>query len=277
MKKLKICFIIASIVQLIFFATESLADTANTNTTQSDKKNVKNTTDTVPPPEAPSCPTPLTLKDGFYIGFAAGYDSYRAVGQVTGDDDQNTFFVDADGDAFSFDSRESANGAVGGAFVGYGKYFSDYHNTYVALEGFGNPSAAITDYELFLNSPAANPTTKDIYYSKFHVKNNFGISFLPGIKLNDAALFYLRFGLSWSKIEVQEVYNDDGTRTKNVKESNVSSGFNYGLGVETTFYENWSVRADFNHTQYDEFDTDLGTVFSPANSQYMLGLIYHFA
>ena len=281
MKKLNILLLAGLIISLVFTTTSSLAET--TTTTNTKKNNNKTTqsaakaTTTKEPISPPSCPEQLILKDGFYIGVAGGYDSYRVVDQVTGNDNKNTFFVDGDGEAFSIDPRESVNGAVGGAFMGYGKYFTDYYNTYIAIEAFGNASAAISDYELFLNSPAVNPISKDIYRSNVHVKNNFGISFLPGIKLNNASLFYLRLGLSWSKLEVREIYNDDGTRTVNSKDSNESNGFNYGLGLEATFYENWSVRGEFNHTQYSEFDTEVGTVFTPSNSQYIVGLIYHFA
>ncbi|HEX2548832.1 MAG TPA: hypothetical protein VHM20_03320, partial [Gammaproteobacteria bacterium] len=96
--------------------------------------------------EAMPCPVELVLRDGLYIGLQAGYDAYRLATDV----DSATVLSPAAGiaDTFSADPRLAANGAVGGLFIGYGKYFPEFYSAYLGLEIFGNWTAASTDYEV---------------------------------------------------------------------------------------------------------------------------------
>ncbi len=214
------------------------------------------------------CPT---LNDGFYVGLAAGYDSYRIA--------QDTFInlseLDPDlalGDSVSREHVLNATGAVGGSFLGYGKYFSQMYNTYLGLEVFGNWSGAQTETKDRFTNTLGSSVTKD----KINVKNNYGISVLPGVKLFNTALLYVRLGYNWSKIEVKETFKNDDGDVASFNETNTPGGFNYGLGIEAGFMDNWSVRAEYTHTDYNDFDTDLGTEITPADNQFMFGVIYHF-
>ena len=54
------------------------------------------------------------------------------------------------------------------------------------------------------------------------------------------------------------------------------NGADLGIGVETLLVGNVSVRAEYNHIFYNAFSTPLSTRISPANNQFVLGLIYHF-
>jgi opacity protein-like surface antigen len=54
------------------------------------------------------------------------------------------------------------------------------------------------------------------------------------------------------------------------------NGLIAGLGLETAIDDRFSVRGEYNYISYGSYDSSLGTVFSPSNSQFMLGLLYHF-
>lgn len=215
------------------------------------------------------CPPQLILKDGFYFGAAAGYDTYRIVSDV---DFLSTVFNNT---AFESDPRLSANGPVGGAFMGLGHYFSSFYNTYLGFEIFGNGSGAGTDSELLVYSSLASSVTK--YSSDMQVKSNYGLSLLPGIKLNNATLFYVRLGYNWTNIDVNEYVFVNKIFVANSIYDVTSSGFNYGLGIETAVVPNVSLRGEYTHTDYSNFSTYVGSKVSPADNQFMLGLILHFA
>lgn len=247
------------------------------------------------------CPVELVLKDGLYVGLQAGYDSYRSVYEAEGTSDEflDDQLMDPTGIsftplfAFSADPRINSTGAVGGGFIGFGKYFDTFYNTYLGLEIFGNWSGAQSDMEVAVagpgfavNNPAgAGILPLDILQTSIQVNSNYGISVLPGIKLNNATLFYVRLGYNWANIETEENLGTNLAAAINAttnagtwisaSQSNTIGGFNYGVGIESTFYDNWSVRAEYAHTDFNSLTSDFGSEFTAADNQFMLGLIYH--
>lgn len=212
------------------------------------------------------CPIGLVLKDGLYLGAAAGYDAYRVVDDAS--------FTES-GVSFSIDPRLSVNGAVGGGFIGFGHYFENFYNAYLGVELFGNGSAASTDYEIDVSNSIA-PFLAAHIEAEVEVDSNYGIGVLPGIKLSKGTLFYVRLGYNWTNIDVTEKVFADHSLVAVSNEEVTSGGFIYGLGMEAAFYGNWSARAEYSHTDYSDFDTDIESEIHPADNQFMLGLIYHF-
>jgi outer membrane immunogenic protein len=208
---------------------------------------------------AAPCPTPLMIKDGFYLGAQVGYDSYRVR--------QNVTLTDGI-DSLSSNPVLNPAGFVGGIFGGYGQYFDMY---YLGGEIFVNGSGAETSY----TTTATAGGVTDSAYSKVSVGTSYGISLLPGVKLNDASLLYVRLGWNRAQIKGQSSLTT-ATGTYSTSNNNWSNGFNYGLGVESAFYQNWSARLEYTHTNYNSFSSG-GSSFSPSDNQAMLGLIYHFA
>lgn len=186
------------------------------------------------------------LKDGIYLGAQVGYDSYRIrenqalPGPVNGN------------------PAIDLTGWVGGLFLGYGQYVTNQF--YLGAEILGNYSGANTSYSF------------GSYNSKVTVKGSAGIDFIPGLKLNDSSLGYLRLGYKWARFQSQESLTGGSAASK----SSTQGGFNYGLGIETLVYENWSIRTEYTHTNYNSFTSGLGTKFSPSDNQVMLGVLYHF-
>jgi opacity protein-like surface antigen len=197
---------------------------------------------------------PCVLQDGFYIGVDVGYDLYRV------SDQYNVGFI-------SGDPALSADGIVGGAFFGYGRYLPSFHHLYIGVEAFGNGSAAASSYNMNTASASFSTDVKG--------KNSFGISFLPGIRLARATMLYARFGYNGSKMDVIEKTTSLGVVTADVETTPIVYGLSYGLGIENTFFDDFSLRLEYTYAHYQSFKTDLGTKIIADNNELMLGLLYH--
>jgi outer membrane immunogenic protein len=207
--------------------------------------------------DAAPCPAAPQLMDGFYIGVQGGYDAYdvKANSSIAGVGSNN---VDL-----------NVKGWVGGLMLGYGKYFNNLY--YLGGEVFGNYSNASENF----NTSDTDGVTPIAYNGKVNVNGSYGLALLPGFKINDATLGYVRLGYNWASIKYQESETGVGSASK----TNTSGGFVYGVGMETLIAANWSVRAEYTYTNYNSFNTSLGagTSVEPADNQFMLGLLYHFS
>jgi outer membrane immunogenic protein len=214
------------------------------------------------------CPQPLVLKDGFYLGAQALYDSYRT--RVT-----SAATVVGAGAAVSSASTFSlaSNGWGGGIFGGYGMYFNNLY--YLAGELFVNGSSASQSDSTILTTAAGAASSTN---GRVSVGASWGVSVLPGLKLNDSTLGYIRLGYEEAKIRGQQSFTTTvaGGATVAGNKNNWQSGFEYGVGIETAVYQNVSVRGEFDHTSYSSFSSNVSS-FNPSDNQYNLGLIYHFA
>ncbi|RDI44549.1 outer membrane protein [Aquicella lusitana] len=204
---------------------------------------------------AAPCPPPKMLKDGWYVGGQVGYDSYRVRQNIN-----TPSTSDIIGNPVL-----NATGWVGGLFLGYGQYLTDLF--YLGGEIFANVSDADENYSL--------TDTVGTYNSKFEVNSSYGLALLPGLRLNDTSLGYIRLGWNWANLKGKENITGGASSSK----SHTSNGFNLGLGLETLVYENWSVRTEYSHTWYNSFNSGgtFGTKFNPSDNQFMLGVLYHFA
>jgi outer membrane immunogenic protein len=213
------------------------------------------------------CPQPLTLNGGFYIGADVGYDMYQAEHEFDATDPI------LPGLTVSNDPVLSANGWAGGLFAGYGMYFNEMW--YLGAEVFGNWSGADTD-----NTITAQTTTGSNNFTatgEFSSNGNVGIDIIPGVKLNPATLAYVRLGYNWADLEVEDsnvVF--DSIAQPDSSESDWEGGFHWGVGIESAFYENWSVRAEYTYTSFSDLDTNYSTFESPSDNQFMVGILYHF-
>jgi opacity protein-like surface antigen len=229
------------------------------------------------------------LRDGFYIGAAGGYDGYK----IDNDISIPPILTTAPFLTMTSAPHMSVDGGVGGLFIGYGKYFDRFHNTYLGLEVFGDWSGASRNNNLPLGTNVVTPggtyLISQELTTKVKVRNNYGISLLPGIKLYDLVLLYVRLGYNWANISVNQTINNTanfdsnvgvvtsaGSETLDFHQTSTVSGFNYGLGLETELYGQLSLRAEYTHTKYNSFHTSLvSTRITATDNQYMLGVIYH--
>lgn len=202
-----------------------------------------------------ACPPPQMLKTGWYLGAQVGYDSYRVRNSVTtpGTSSLVTNPVIA------------ANGWVGGLMLGYGMMANDWF--YLGGEIFANVSNADQNF--------STGVTGSTYTNKFEVNSSYGLGILPGIKMTDSTLTFVRLGWNWANLKTNETITGSAAGSK----SNTSNGFVFGVGMETLIVDNWSLRGEFDHTWYSSYNTSAptyGTSVNPSDNQYMLGLLYHF-
>lgn len=201
--------------------------------------------------EAAPCVVPCMLHDGFYVGAQVGYDSYRV---------RHKFHAGA----FSFDPQISVNGWVGGLFVGYGQYLNDIF--YVGAEAFGNYSDATSRHSAISTFGRNNHEVR--------ARGTWGLSVLPGVRVNDGTLAYVRLGYEWTSVRATDNGFSPVLGTFNFHRTNTASGFNYGVGLETLVFENWSIRTEFNHTSYNSFNSNIVRL-NPSDNQFMVAGIYH--
>lgn len=191
------------------------------------------------------------LLDGFYVGGQLGYDTYWVRENIS---------TPATSDLVG-NPKINAPSWVEGALLGYGRYL--YGPYYIGGEVFINYSEANESY--FLEDNVAH------YSSKISARASYGIALLPGIGVTDYLLVYIRLGYNWGSFLANE-----SVGPLSIAKKNTVSGPNYGLGMEVLLIDNWSVRAEYTHTNYSSFSTEFGTNFDPSNNQVMVAIIYHF-
>ena len=202
-----------------------------------------------------ACPPPQMLKTGWYLGAQVGYDSYRI---------RNTISVPA---TFSTNPVYAANGWVGGLMLGYGMMMNDWF--YLGGEIFADWTNASNTLDVtvpgFVNTNFP-----------FTVNSSYGLGLLPGFKMTDSTLTYIRLGWNWANMTSKaNVTALPAGPTVSGSKSNTSNGFVFGVGMETLLVDNWSLRGEFDHTWYSNFNV-AGTSVNPSDNQYMLAVLYHF-
>ncbi len=207
--------------------------------------------------EAMPCPAPAMLMGGFYLGGQLGYDTYWVR--------ENINLVTAGVTSLNANPKIGAPGWLAGLFLGYGQYFDTF---YLGGEVFGNWNGASQSYSI--------TSTTGTYNNKFQANSNYGLSLLPGLRLNDTTTAYVRLGWNWANLQGKESQTVGATTTSTSK-SNTSNGFQYGIGLETLLMGNWSVRGEYNHTSFTSFTSSMGTSYNPSDNQFLAGLVYHFA
>lgn len=199
-----------------------------------------------------ACPPPQMLKTGWYVGGQVGYDSYR-------------FRSSYNDTAIATSSVYNATGWVGGLMLGYGMMMNDWF--YLGGEVFGNWSGASETNTVVAGADSAS--------LKNESNANYGLGLLPGIKMTDSTLTYVRLGWNWANLKTVA-----SNVTTSASKSNTSNGFVFGVGMETLIVDNWSLRGEFDHTWYNSYNVGTAPItgtINPSDNQYMLGLLYHFA
>jgi len=199
-----------------------------------------------------------TLTDGLYVGLAGGYDSYRL---------HTTINASVNGDTITGTPVINSTGFVGGIFGGYGQNLNNLF--YLGGEAFVNFGGASSYYQF--NDALANSN----YSASLKARTTFGLSLLPGFRLDSASLLYARIGASWLSMKTKETAKSSGV-SASASTTNWSPGYIFGFGLETALYKGWSVKGEYTHATYrTTASTTLGTDTAPSDNQVMLGLIYH--
>lgn len=238
---------------------------------------------------------PVAPAPEYFNGFYVGIDVSRDVGAFSANHGAalNTFvdIVDlVDGDEVIanniFATNSQANigvqGINGEIFVGYSK---TWNNFYLGGEIFGFVSSAkgtsdVVGFDNLLIAAIDGDTGVTVaedsnaaIVSNLQVKMpyGFGISLMPGVKLNDSAVLYGRVGYQWTQVEVShngEIFLDDDLGVLPLTLEGASafasvdnshnkgrSGFQLGVGTEVALNANWSIRGEYDHVWFNSFDT----------------------
>lgn len=204
----------------------------------------------------------ISLKDGAYFGVDAGYDLmvYQETLSLQNPIVQSTA-----------SRNHVGQGAIGGIFAGYGRYFS---KLYLGGELFINGYTGKDKSSASQTQGGVNVTNA----SDRKINNSFGLDALPGIKLNDNVLLYGRLGFARGN------FSSNLTRSTSVTGSlpPVSSstnlhGLDTGIGVETAVTDHVSMRTEFKHTHYyGDVIVNPGANFTPSDNAATVGLTYRF-
>lgn len=201
------------------------------------------------------CPPKPTLLTGSYIGVQAGYGSYRV----------NNSINSPGGTTLTSNYPGLASNWTAGALIGYGRTIGSLF--YLGGEIFINANNFQQDFSV---SSGAGPT---VYTNQTLNGPTAGFGLLPGIRFTESTLTFVRLG--WNRTIFKT--NETITGSDNGGVSNARSGFVFGVGLETLITTNYSVRGEFDHTYYNQYNTYAvyNTVVNPSSNQFMVSFIYH--
>lgn len=214
----------------------------------------------------------LSLSDGFYLGIGGGYSWYSIQRKV-----QATIL---DSPLFREKNFVNPEGVIGTLFVGYGHSIKE--RGYLGAEIFGN----LTGADKKISTTIFQPLGEFKYNTKTSTDFSYGVSLLPGYKVNDRSLIYLRLGFVRARFKEKEKESlldaPNGTPFLQSTFDHYANGFSYGFGFEEAVYWRLSLRAEFTHTIYQSFRNTYTSFVSsttaklqPSNNQFTLALIWH--
>lgn len=206
------------------------------------------------------------LLSGLYVGGQAAYDSYR-IRQIS------TSIGDSTDDLTSISDVRSAVGIAGGLFAGYGFYFNG--PLYLGTEVWANANnAGVSTRNISFAASTGDNESSDI-----NGRWSWGVSVLPGLKINSGSLLYGRVGYARHRIKTSGSFFDSVFGTTYFNKSFWYSGFQFGVGAELIVAGPWSVRTEFDHTFLGNNTTTITgintTTWSASDNQFSFGVIYH--
>lgn len=165
----------------------------------------------------------------------------------------------------------SGTGVFGSIFGGYDWRFTPY---YIGLEINGNLSSV--EYDL-TNDEYIHHNFGKTYFT---IKNNEGISLLPGIFLAENTLVYGRIAYANGHLKIFEGADPSiQSLTQNL------NGIRYGVGIRQAMSPQWALMMDYSQINYEHvkshtFDpfgvVTKDTKITPSTAQIAFGVIYHF-
>lgn len=168
------------------------------------------------------------------------------------------------------DTQLSGVGVFGTIFAGYGL---NYKIFYLGAEVNGDLSS--TDFR----SDNKEFSHQTFAYTRYRMRNSFGVSALPGVLITDSTLLYGRFGYANGNLRV---YTTDPSL------ANINrhlSGFRYGVGLNHVLTQQLSMRVEYSHVSYENTRMHVfepfgavakNTRIRPDTGEVEFGLVYHF-
>lgn len=185
------------------------------------------------------------------------------------------------------------------AFGGYGHTFSC--GAYLGLEGFYNNSpssfraSSVDTLPADVISSQAGTTTT--FTSHIKLKDSYGIALLPGYKLNDHLLLFVKLGAAKRRLHVKtDLTGNPPPLERNVLANRRDQtkdiyGYQLGLGFDLRLCENIFLRNEYTLTRYSKvkypritspllsrrgFFLAGDASFETVSGEYKIGLVYKF-
>jgi opacity protein-like surface antigen len=213
----------------------------------------------------------LSLNDGFYLGIGGGY-SWCSV--------QRNVHATILGDSlFRETTFVNPDGFMGTLFVGYGHFIKE--RGYLGAELFSN----LTGIDKKISTTIFQSLGEFTYKTKTSTNFSYGVSLLPGYKVNDCSLIYLRLGFVRARFKEKEKESllnaPNGAPFLQTTLDRYTNGCSYGFGFEEAVYWRLSLRAEFSRTSYWSFGNTYTSFVSsttaklqPSTNQFTLSLIW---
>lgn len=214
----------------------------------------------------------LSLSEGFYLGIGGGYSWYSV--------QRNVRATILGGLLFREKIFVNPDGFLGSIFVGYGHSIKE--RGYLGAELFSH----LTGANEKISTAIFHSLGEFTYHTKTSTDFNYGVSLLPGYKVNDRSLIYLRLGFVRARFKEKEKESlldaPNGEPFLQSTFDHYANGFSYGFGFEEAVYWSLSLRAEVTHISYQSFWNTYSSFVSsttaklhPTNNQFTLALIWH--
>ncbi len=223
-----------------------------------------------------SAATAFAASVGPYVGIGGGADDsawhagHNSTISVTDIFGTETFTTGSSKDM-------GAHGFVGTVFGGYsGIVCSDI---YLAGEIFGNiASTSANVRSSFTDVDPLTGTTSLSVSDTLKTKYGYGVSFIPGVVLNNSVIGYGRIGYIRTRFEHSlSISGTDPTgpfASSRSTYNNINGG-QLGLGVRVNTAPGFDIRGEYTYTAYQGYSS-LGERIIPRNNQVTFGLAYNF-
>lgn len=167
---------------------------------------------------------------------------------------------------FGYNIDTGNDGWDGNLNLGIGWVLQDHY--YLGAEIFGGVSSAKIEENVSAFGFGFNHSVR--------YKYNYGIAFIPGVKISDSTMLYGRVGyirgsFRYSNSFAQNRFGRTFRQTSN------RSGLQLGLGLETMVTNNVSAKLEYDYNRFSNVRNDnfVGSV-RPVVDTVMLGVAYHF-
>lgn len=206
---------------------------------------------------------------GFYAGIGTGRDTTDfSIDDKAGDTYGSEQVITHD--------DQSGKGFFGNIFAGYGRLYQQFY-----LGGEINAAVSSLEYHY-----SANYSFGSIIYQlnrTYDIDSHYGIAIRPGYVLIENVMLYGKLSYLRAHVKTKVVQTDAiGDFLSDANSRNIS-GIGYGFGLEAALSQQWNVRVEYEHVDYNDYtettvigaESDSITI-TPRSDQFGIALAYRF-
>ena len=161
-------------------------------------------------------------------------------------------------------TNANAKGAYGDLVAGFG--WTGAERFYLGAEVFGAQSSTRTPTKVINTSGGTTGAFARMRWT-------YGASLLPGYRLTDTAITYLRFSVLKSRFQLYQGSIPAGFSFH--YEIANAKGVQVGIGLQNDFSRNWGIRGEYDYVTYRSISL-FNNKFRAYDNQIKVGLMYNF-